>query len=401
MKLRYKAYTQDGKILRGLIEAGDVSEAASYLRDKDIVPIQITRDKDSFIYRVLPFFNKTNSSDLILFTRQLSSMLTSGLTLDRSLQILKDQIENQAMIEVVTGIINDVEEGKSFSSAISKHPATFSPIYISLIKAGESSGLLDKVLLRLADNLEKDRKLKSTVKGALMYPAIVVALMLVVIVIMMIFVIPQLSILYQNLGVPLPLPTKIVIGLSRFIGGFWFLILAALAFIVFLYRRWVKTEEGQLIFDNLVLKLPIFGQLIKQTILTEFSRTFGLLVGTGTLVVPSLLETADITGNIHYKNAIKDVSRQVEKGVTIGDALSSYTLFPPILVQLVKVGEQTGKIDETLARASDYFESEVNQTVKTLTTALEPFIMIVLGIGVAFLIVSVITPIYSLISGLQ
>ena len=401
MKLRYKAYTQDGKILRGLIEAGNVSEAASYLRGRDIVPIQITRDKDSFIYRVLPFFNKTNSSDLILFTRQLSSMLTSGLTLDRSLQILKDQIENQAMIEVVTGIINDVEEGKSFSGAISKYPATFSPIYISLIKAGESSGLLDKVLLRLADNLEKDRKLKSTVKGALMYPAIVVALMLVVIVIMMIFVIPQLSILYQNLGVPLPLPTKIVIGLSRFIGGFWFLILAALFLIVFLYRRWMKTEEGQLIFDNLVLKLPIFGQLIKQTILAEFSRTFGLLVGTGTLVVPSLLETADITGNIHYKNAIKDVSRQVEKGVTIGDALSSYTLFPPILVQLVKVGEQTGKIDETLARASDYFESEVNQTVKTLTTALEPFIMIVLGIGVAFLIVSVITPIYSLISGLQ
>lgn len=401
MKLRYKAYTQDGKILRGLIEAGNVSEAAAYLRDRDIVPIQITGDKDNFIYRVLPFFNKTNSSDLILFTRQLSSMLTSGLTLDRSLQILKDQIENQTMIEVVTGIINDVEEGKSFSGAISKYSATFSPIYISLIKAGESSGLLDRVLLRLADNLEKGRKLKSTVKGALMYPAIVVALMLVVIVIMMIFVIPQLSILYQNLGVPLPLPTKIVIGLSRFIGGFWFLILAALAFLVFLYRRWMKTEEGQLIFDNLVLKLPIFGQLIKQTILAEFSRTFGLLVGTGTLVVPSLLETADITGNIHYKNAIKDVSRQVEKGVTIGDALSSYTLFPPILVQLVKVGEQTGKIDETLARASDYFESEVNQTVKTLTTALEPFIMIVLGIGVAFLIVSVITPIYSLISGLQ
>lgn len=401
MKLRYKATTRDGKIIRGLMEANDVSEGASYLRDKDLIPIQISKEGSDILSKVLPFLNKVGSGEIILFTRQLSSMLSSGLTLLRALQIFKEQIENEAMIEMVTGIINDIEEGKSFSYAIAKYPDVFSPIYVSLIKAGESSGLLDKVLLRLANNLEKEAKLKSTVKSALLYPAIVVILMLFVFFIMMIFVIPQLSILYKNLDVPLPLPTQIVVGLSNVVGTFWPIIAVLIGVFIFLYKRWRKTLDGQLIVDNLILRLPVFGKLISQTILSEFSRTLGLLIGTGTLVVESLLETADTTGNIHYKNAIKDIARQAEKGVTIGDAMSSYSLFPPMLVQLVKIGEQTGKMDESLTKASEYFEGEVNQTVKTLTTALEPFIMIVLGVGVAFLIISVITPIYSLISNLQ
>jgi len=402
MKLHYKATTPDGKIIQGIMDANDVNEAVSYLRGKDLFPIQIRKQGENLLLqKFLPFFNKISANDLILFTRQLSSMLSSGLTLLRALQIFKDQIQNEAMIEVVSGVMNDIEEGKSFSFAIAKYPDVFSPIYVSLIKAGESSGLLDKVLLRLANNLEKQSRLKSTVKSALMYPAIVVVLMIFVIFIMMIFVIPQLSVLYKNLNVPLPLPTRVVVGLSGVIGTFWPVIIALFGLVIFLYRRWRKTEEGQLIVDNLILKLPVFGKLIEETILAEFSRTFGLLIGTGTLVVESLLETADTTGNIHYKNAIKDVSKQVEKGVSVGDAMSSYTLFPPMLVQLVKIGEQTGKMDESLGKASEYFEEQVNQKVKTLTTALEPFIMIVLGVGVAFLIISVITPIYSLISSLQ
>lgn len=400
MKLHYKASTKEGKIIQGLIEANDVNEAANFLRSKEMMPIQINK-KNEGILNKLPFLNKTGSSDLILFTRQLSSMLASGLTLSKSLQILRDQIQNEAMIEVVNGIINDIEEGKPFSFAIAKYPEIFSSIYVSLIKAGESSGVLDKVLLRLATNLEKQAKLKSTVKGALLYPVIVVVLMVFVLFIMMIFVIPQLSILYKNLDVPLPLPTQIVVAMSNFFVSFWPVVIGIVALLIFLYKRWSRTVDGRLIIDNFILKLPVFGKLITQTILAEFSRTFGLLIGTGSLVVESLIQTADVTGNVHYKNAIKDVAKQVEKGISIGDALSGYALFPPMLVQLVKIGEQTGKIDETLGKASEYFENEVNQTVKTLTTAMEPFIMIVLGVGVAFLIISVITPIYSLISNLQ
>jgi type IV pilus assembly protein PilC len=400
MRLRYKAATKEGKVSQGLLDAKDVPEAAVYLRSKELVPIQIERI-DNKIWTQLPFLNKVKQADLILFTRQLSSMLASGLTLIRSLDILKGQIQNQAMLEIVNSIINDVQEGKTLSGSIKKYPNVFSPIYISIIKAGEDSGLLDKVLSRLADNLEKQAKLKSTIRSALMYPVIVIILMLVVLVIMMIFVIPQLTLLYNNLNVPLPLPTQIMVAFSQIFATTWPIILVVGALGVYGLRKWMKTEDGELIFDNLLLKLPVFGKLIEQTILAEFSRTFGLLIGTGTLVVEALTETAETTGNVHFKNAIINISKQVEKGVSVGDAMAFYPLFPSLLIQLVRIGEQTGKIDETLVKASEYFEREVDQTVKTLTTAMEPFIMIILGIGVAFLIISVITPIYSLISNIQ
>jgi type IV pilus assembly protein PilC len=400
MRLRYKAASKDGKLSQGLLDAKDIDEAANYLRAKQLIPIQITRIDNQF-WNNLPMFGGVKNSDLVLFTRQLSSMLSSGLTLMRALEILKDQMQNPNMSEIVTTIINDVEEGKTLAKAIEKHPKVFSPIYISIIRAGEQGGLLDKVLARLADNLEKQAKLKSTIKSALMYPVIVVVLMVVVMIVMMLFVMPQLTTLYQNLNVPLPLPTQIVMGISNAMVTFWPIVLVALVLAIFGYRKWSKTPDGTLIIDTFLLKLPVFGKLIRQSILAEFSRTLGLLVGTGTLVVQALIETADTTGNVNYKSAIVGVSKQVEKGVTVGDAMAYYPLFPSLLIQLVKIGEQTGKIDETLNKASEYFEREVNETVKTLTTAMEPFIMVILGIGVAFLIISIITPIYSLISSIQ
>jgi type IV pilus assembly protein PilC len=400
MKLRYKAATKDGKLSQGLLEARDVNEAANYLRAKKLIPIQISPIGNQFLSN-LSMFNGVKNSDLVLFTRQLSSMLASGLTLMRSLEILKDQIQNPTMSEVITTVINDVEEGKTLAQAIEKHPKVFTPIYISIIKAGEQSGLLDRVLARLADNLEKQAKLKSTIKSALMYPAIVIILMVVVMGVMMIFVMPQLTVLYENLDVALPLPTQIMIGLSTIMTTFWPIVLAVLVIGGFGFRKWSKTPDGTLILDTLILKMPVFGNLISKTILAEFARTFGLLVGTGTLVVQALVEVADTTGNVNFKNAILGVSKQVEKGVTISEAMSYYPLFPSLLIQLTKIGEQTGKIDETLTKASEYFEREVDGLVKTLTTAMEPFIMVVLGIGVAFLIISIITPIYSLISSIQ
>jgi len=401
MRLRYKAVTKDNKIVRGLVDANDINEAASYLRSKNLVPITITQESQNNFLKNLPFFGKIKKSDLVVFTRQLSSMLSSGITLIRSLEILKEQISNEAMIEITNSIITDIEEGRPFSSAISKFPDVFSPIYVSIVKSAESSGLLDKALLRLADNLEKQEKLKGTIKAALTYPAIVVSLMVVVVFIMMTFVIPQLANLYKGLNVDLPLPTKVIISISAFFVVFWPLIIGLIILSIFLYRRWYKTETGRLIIDDFILKLPIFGNLIKKVLLTELSRTLGVLVGSGSLVVDSLIQTSGTLGNIHYKNAILDVAKKVENGVTIGDAMSSYALFPPLLVQLVKIGEQTGKLDETLIKAAEYFEGEADQLVKTLTTALEPLIMITLGVGVAFLMISVITPIYSLISTIK
>ncbi|MEK7572985.1 MAG: type II secretion system F family protein [Patescibacteria group bacterium] len=401
MKLRYKAVTKDSKIVRGLVEAKDTAEAVNYLRNKELVPVSVTEDRRNDISAFIPFFGKVKKGDLVLFTRQLSSMLSSGLTLIKSLEILKEQMVGKAMYEIIDSIVSDIEEGKNFSSAIAKYPEIFSPIYVSIIRSAEASGLLDTALARMADNLEKQAKLRNTIKAALTYPAIVIALMIFVVFVMMTVVIPQLSGLYESLDVELPFTTKVVIGLSQFTVTFWPFIIVGLILGIFLFRRWHKTEPGKLIMDNLLLKIPVFGPLLKKLILTEFSRTLSLLIGSGTLVVDSLVQTSDTLGNIHYRNAVVDIAKKVENGVTIGDSISSYALFPPILVQLVKIGEQTGKLDETLMKAAEYFEDETDQAVKTLTTALEPFIMIILGLGVAFLLIAVITPIYSLISAIK
>jgi type IV pilus assembly protein PilC len=402
MKLYYKAVTSEGKSIDGFLEAKDQNEAATYLRSKNLFPIKIVKGEKNKLLNSIPFFGgKVKSSDVLNFTRQLSSMLTSGITLLRSLEILRTQIQNSALADVMDSLIKDVQEGTSFSHAIAKHPEAFSPIYISFIEAAEGSGLLDKALLRLADTLEKQQKLKSAVKGALTYPMIVVVMMIVVVFIMMIFVIPQISVLYTSMNVTLPLPTLILVGTSSFFVSFWYLILGFMLLIGFLYGRWYKTVEGRIVVDGMILKMPIFGKLIRETILTEFARTLGSLLESGTLVVDSLRKVAEISGNIHYKSAIIDVSKRVEKGASIGDAMSLFYLFPPNLIELVKVGEQTGKLDQTLIKVSEYFESEVDQTVKTLSTALEPIILVVLGLGVTFLMISIITPIYQITNSIK
>ena len=402
MRLRYKAVSQEGKKVRGFVEAKEVKDAAYYLRQRNLIPIEISKKTEFELLKKLLGEGKVKSKDLILFTRQISSMLSSGLTLLKALEILKDQTNNKFLQETIGGILLDLEEGKSFSDSISKYPDIFPPVYVSLVKAGESSGLLDKIFLRLATNLEKQHKLRSTVKGALMYPIIVIILMIVVIFILMVFVVPQLSKLYDSLNVTLPFVTRVVVGLSSFVGKIWTLLLGLIIVLSYAFLRWKKTPKGRETYDRNILKLPLFGKIIKQSILTEFARTFGLLVGTGTLIVDALNQSAGVTGNFIYEKAVKEISKRVEKGVPVGEAMGYYSAyFPPLLVQLVKVGEETGKMDENLMKASEYFEEEVNQAVKNLTTAMEPLIMIVLGIGVGFLVFSVITPIYNLLSAFQ
>lgn len=400
MKLAYRAVNEKGKIVHGLVEAKDQEEAASFLRKQQFVPIVIKVFNQNSSLRYL-LNRRSAKKDLVFFTRQLSSMLTSGLTVMQALTILRNQVQNPAMAEVIEGMIASIQEGKTLSQAISKYPNVFYPIYISLIQAAETAGLLDKILLRLADNLEKQDKLRSTIKSALMYPAIVVIMMVAVMTIMMIFVVPTLTGLYESFNVDLPLPTKIVIGMSNFTVKFWPFIIGSIFPSVFYFRRWKKTLQGKKFLDAVILRMPIFSKLTVQSIMAEFSRTFGLLVGTGSLVVSSLNESADVIGNVYYQDAIREVGKKVEKGVTIGDAMLADPLFPPLMVEMVKIGEQTGKLDDSLTRVSEYFEREVETTVKGLTTAMEPIIMIVLAIGVGFLVISIITPIYNIISQIQ
>ena len=401
MRLYYRAVTQDGKQIRGLIEAKDVKEAAEYLRKHQLIPVTLIPETKTGFMRFLPFLRQAKASDIVFFTRQLSSMITSGLTLIQALNVLKNQVQSAALSEIVQSLIGDIEDGLPLSKALEKFPQVFSAIYIALVKTAESSGLLDKVLSQLAENLEKKEQLKRTIRGALLYPIIVVVLMVVVMIVMMIFVVPQLTALYGSLNLSLPLPTVIVIGISNFIINYWYIVIIVSIVLFFYLRSWYGKPSGKKLVDTYLLKMPIFGNLFRDSMMAEFTRTLSLLISSGSLVVESLLKSADVVGNMLYQEAISLVAKRVEKGISMGDAMEATPLFPPMVVEMVKIGEQTGKLDNSLLKASEYFEREVEGKVKVLTTLLEPIIMVLLAVGVGFLIIAIITPIYNLISNIS
>jgi type IV pilus assembly protein PilC len=400
MKFFYIAIDKNGKKVRGFIEASDSAKSATYLREHALVPIHVEQQEGKHTITVSPgkFLKRVTNKDVIFFTRQIASMLLAGLNLSQSLSILKNQTQKASMITVIDGIVTHVEEGKSFSESVALYPEIFYPVYISLIKAGETAGVLDKVMVRLADSLEKQDALRAKIKSALVYPFIVMILMGVVVIVMMLFVIPQLSSLYDAMNIKMPLPTQIVIVISNIVSRYLLVLIAVGVLGGLYFNKWRRSDTGKNILDTFILRVPIFGKLVQYSILTEFSRTFGLLVGTGALVIEGLQKSADVLGNNVYKRAVMQVSSKVEKGVAIGDAMGVNPLFPPMLVEMVKIGEQTGKLDESLTRVSEFFEREDEQIVKTLTAAMEPAIMVVLAIGVGFLIISIITPIYNLMS---
>lgn len=399
MKYYYKGYGKSGKIVAGFLEAKSTKEVAVILRNQQLTPIKIVEQKSSS-FSFLSKKEGMRNKELVFFTRQLSSMISSGLTLMQAMRILKDQMARASTKELVEKIISDIEGGASFTDAISKYPGAFPPVYISLIKASESSGLLDKVMSRLADNLEKAAALKAQIVSAMVYPVIIILMMVGVMGIMVLFVIPQISKLYESLTIELPLSTRILLGLSYFATNYWYIVLALIAGIVFAAQYFYRKPTSRYLIDATMLRMPIFGKLIKETVFTEFTRTFSLLVGSGSVVVASLKQAGDVVGNMVYSTELHMVADRVEKGVSIGDALSVSPRFPAYLVQVVKIGEQTGKLDESLIRASEFYEKEVAQTVKTLTTAMEPLIMVILGVGVGFLLFSVITPIYKITSSI-
>ncbi len=400
MEFKYTAVSLDGKKETGELDVNTEKEVLEFLRSNKLTPIKIEL-LEKTESTILAYFNRVTNSDIVLFTRQLSSMVLTGLTLIESLNILKKQSVKPKMAKMVEDLIADVSEGKSFSQALERHKEAFSPVYISLITAAEEGGLLDKVLLRLADNMEKSEETKKRVRSALFYPGIIISGVVIVIVLMNVFVIPQLGDLYESLDLELPLMTQIVVTMSNLTRTFLPIVIVALIAGVIFLRRYSKTEAGIKIVDKVKLKAPVFGDIIKLSAFDEINRTLSLLVSSGASLISSIKIAADVSGNYYYKKALMDASTMVEKGAGLSLALENQNVFPPLMIQMVKVGEATGKIDESLLKVSEYFERDLDLKVKNLTTAIEPILIIVLGVSVAFLIISVITPIYGLISQIQ
>ena len=393
----YKVKAADGQTLKGQVEAPTREMAVEILRRRKLFVISVIAIRPSVLTLISKKFKKAGADDVVTFTRQMATMVASGLPLTEALRILRNQ-SNPVMSAVIGEILQDVEGGASLSTALKKHQGVFSAVYISLVNAGESAGVLDNILTRLAANLEKNKAFSNKVKGAMIYPAIVVGAMIVVGFIMMIFVIPKLMDMYQTFNAELPLATKILISSSTWMKNNAILMFGILAGIGTGFSIWVKTVDGRRRFELFIFKVPIIGKLQKQVIMTEFTRTIGLLVGAGISIIDALKISADSVGNSVYQKALLFAASQVEKGLPLAVPIAQNPYFPPILAQMISVGEETGKVDEVLAKLSLYFEAESEQGVAALTAAIEPLIMIVLGIGVGFLVIAVILPIYNLTS---
>ena len=383
------------------MEGSSKSYAASLLVKKGYSIISLEKQNKSnllFLEGLTTVFNRVSLSDQVNFTSQLSVMLSSGLALTQSLEILSSQARNKTFKTILETILRDVQGGSSLSNAMAKHPLAFGRTYVALLRAGEASGSLDKIMLRLGANLEKEREVKGRIKGAMVYPAIISLAMVLVFTIIIVFVIPKLTQMYASLNVELPLPTKIMIGISDFAIKRWWAALLVLGASVFGIRSFKKTTQGEYFFAKIALRAPIFGNLTKQSEMADFSRTLSLLISSGVPIVEGLDIVGISLSNLIYRNSMKRVSILVEKGLPLSQALSRDPIFPPLIFQMVSVGEETGKMDEVLGKVSSFYEMEVDQVIKNLSTALEPIIMIALGGMVGLLIISIITPIYKLTS---
>jgi len=393
----YSARDSKGKTISGLVEAPSSQIAARILREKELFVINVREAKSSFnMQTYMQQFSHVGFSDVVNFTRQLATMVVAGLSLPESLSILRSQITNPAFSNVLMDIEHQITSGGNLADALSHHPKIFSPIYIALVRAGESSGMLDKVLNRMAETLESQREFQSKVKGAMIYPVIVVIGMIGVMFVMMTFVIPKLTDLYKDFGIDLPFTTRMLMTVSSFFVKFWWLMIAAMIGGLTVFQKWRKTPPGEYMVDSLILKIPIFGELQKKIMLVDFTRTLGMLISSGIHILDGLRILKNSLGNVIFRNAITEIADKVEKGFPLGAMFAQYDIFPPIVSQMIKVGEETGKVDETLVKVSRYFETESEHLVKGLTTAIEPIIMVVLGLGVGFIVLSVVTPIYNL-----
>ncbi|MBP9699884.1 type II secretion system F family protein [Candidatus Woesebacteria bacterium] len=392
----YKARTQQNETVTGKVEANTASEANLVLRERGLFVISIVEFHESSLLAVLKY-SKVSKNDIVNFTRQLSTMVTAGLPLTEAVQILEVQAK-PVLKKLLSAVRRDVEGGMTLAKALEKHPTAFSTVYISLIKAGESAGVLDQVLHRLADTLEKQKEFSSKTKGALIYPAIVMLAMVIVGFVMMIFVIPKMTEMYKDFGADLPMPTMVLITISDFMVAYWYLLLIVIGGGAVAFNAYRKTPAGKLKVDEWLLKLPIFGELRAKIALVELTRTLSLLISAGISLLTAIEISFDSVGNMVFRNALVKIAKDVEKGQSLSSSVAKRVEFPVLMSQMISVGEETGKLDEVLLKLSAYFETESEHAVKGLTTAMEPLIMIVLGIGVGLLIIAIILPIYNLTS---
>ena len=394
----YRVRTKEGRILEGKMEADGEGAVATRLRGQGMVPIQITKDAKVSIkmeINILP--KRVKLKDLAIFSRQFSTMINSGLSLMRTLNILGEQTENPKLADAITSLRDDVEKGSSLSGAMTKHSKVFSKLYISMVKAGETGGQLDIVLNKVADGLEADYKLRQKVKSAMTYPIAVAGIAGALVVVMLVFIVPTFADMFEGLGGTLPLPTKILMiasQKSRIIIPV-FIILAIVGAIA--HKRLKKSSaDYRLRFDKLKLKIPIFGDLFQKIAVSRFTRTLALLLRAGVPVLSALDIVGDTTGSEVLQRSAMDVKDSVRKGESMASPLERHKVFPPMVVQMIHVGEDTRALDEMLDKISDFYDQEVESTTDSLTSLIEPLMIAVLGGIVGSMVIALYMPMFKI-----
>ncbi len=388
--------TKRGRSIKGEIEAADERIARIQLKKRNI-EITKLKPKPKDLFENVSFMQpKVTNKDIVIFTRQFSTMIDAGLPLVQGLNILAEQTENKTFRGILKQVTKDVEGGSTLADALAKYPKVFDSLFVNLVAAGEVGGILDTIFQRLAGYIEKTEKLKSQIKGALTYPIVVVGIAIIVIAVIMIFVIPVFQDMFASFGKALPAPTQLVVSMSDFTKGNIHWMILGLIAIVFLFRKYRSTSSGKRKTDGIMLKLPVFGELIKKVAVARFTRTLGTMLSSGVPILNALDITARTSGNVIIEEVIQDARSSIAEGQTIAEPLSETDIFPGMVTQMISVGESTGALDAMLTKIADFYDDEVDATVAAMTSMLEPLLMLFLGGSIGGLVVAMYLPIFQM-----
>ncbi|MBI4120583.1 MAG: type II secretion system F family protein [Parcubacteria group bacterium] len=401
MNFNYQARTPQGEIQTGTVEAPNQDAAAEALHRHGLVVLEVVEEKKGLdLGAELPFFNRIKNQDIVIFSRQLSVLFDAQVPLVPALRTLAEQAASPALRRIIADMAADVDAGTPFSMALEKFPKAFSHFYVSVVRAGEASGRLQDVLNYLADHEEKSYDLSRKIKGALTYPIFVISAVIVVGAVVMIFVIPNLTKILEESGQQLPFLTRIVIGISDFLRGYWWLALLVLGGLGGVAWYYTRTVSGKALWDKIKLKLPIFGGLFKKVYLARFAENLSTLIKGGIPIIQSLTITADVVGNVLYQDIILRAREEVRKGNTMSSVLSTEKAVPAMVAQMIRIGEQTGKLDMILVKIASFYGKEVDEMVGSMTELIQPILILILGAGAGILVAAILLPIYNLGSSL-
>ncbi len=397
----YKVRDRSGNLVSGQLVGDSEGLVMTKLREMGLTPIEVKKAGGGLRMEINLRPGRVKLKDLAVFSRQFATMVNSGLPILRALAILGDQTENKELEKVLTQVRVDVEQGQSLSGAMDRHPKAFNDLYIAMVKSGETGGVLDTVLLGVADNIEREVELRRKIKSAMTYPLVVVILVTFILAAMLLFVVPQFETIYAQLGGKLPLPTRILLGVSQALRNYWYLFMGFVAASVYALRRYKRTERGRATVDAAKLKIPIFGQLFRKTALARFSSTLGMLLRSGVPILQALDIVADTVNNKVISKAVVDVQGSVREGESIAKPLSRHAVFPPMVVQMLAVGEETGAVDTMLDKVAEFYNSEVSASVDALTSLIEPLMIAIVGGAVGAAVIALYMPMFNIINLIQ